>query len=196
VQISPSHFYTSALATASFVAQQTPGAAVFVMGAPALVSALHDEGCRIVDADDFADYVVVGETRSYDMHTIEAAIRSIRGGARLIGTNKDIFDRVGPNLIPSTGTLVAPIEIVTGRKAYFIGKPNPIIMNYALNSLGSTRAETVIIGDRMDTDIIAGMELGIDSVLVLSGVTAPSDLISFAYKPTVVLGGVKDLLEN
>ncbi|PRP74005.1 putative haloacid dehalogenase-like hydrolase, partial [Planoprotostelium fungivorum] len=102
----------------------------------------------------------------------------------------------GPNLIPSTGTLVAPIEIVTGRKAYFIGKPNPLIMSYAMNSIGTGRSETVIIGDRMDTDIIAGLELGIDSVLVLSGVTTKEDLITFGYKPTVVLGGVKDLLEK
>ncbi|PRP85902.1 putative haloacid dehalogenase-like hydrolase, partial [Planoprotostelium fungivorum] len=167
----------------------TPGASCFVIGAPALVSALHEQGCRVVDADDHVDYVVVGETRTYDMHTIEQAIRCIRAGARLIGTNKDIFDRVGPNLIPSTGTLVAPIEIVTGRKAYFIGKPNPLIMSYAMNSIGTGRSETVIIGDRMDTDIIAGLELGIDSVLVLSGVTTKEDLITFGYKPTVVLGG-------
>eukprot|EP01117_Protostelium_nocturnum_P010433 TRINITY_DN3756_c0_g1_i3.p1 TRINITY_DN3756_c0_g1~~TRINITY_DN3756_c0_g1_i3.p1 ORF type:complete len:242 (-),score=60.06 TRINITY_DN3756_c0_g1_i3:30-755(-) len=192
-EIPPQNFYTSALATASFVSSQTPGANVYAVGTQALTSALEEAGCTISDQN--VDYVVVGETKEYNFSMIETAVKQIRRGAKLIGTNKDIFDRVGGDVVPSTGTLVAPIEMITGKKAYFIGKPNPLIMSYAMDTLQTKRIDTVIIGDRMDTDIVAGLELGIDSVLVLSGVTTMEDLNGFSYKPTVILDGIKDILD-
>jgi NagD protein len=138
---------------------------------------------------------------------LERAVHHVRNGAKLIGTNRDIMDRVGTEVVPSTGALVAPIELMTNSKAYFIGKPNPLIVSYALQTLQTTHNDTVIIGDRMDTDIQAGMkeiqwffdsvgiEFGIDTVLVLSGVTNVNDLKYYGYKPKLVLNQVKDLLD-
>ena len=133
INIPPSYFFTSALATASFLDSQTPRGTAYVVGQPALVSALNSVGYSITD--DNPDYVVVGETKDYNFHMIERSVHHIRNGAKLIGTNKDLFDRVGTEFVPATGTLIAPIEIMTGTKAYFVGKPNPLIISHAMKTL-------------------------------------------------------------
>ena len=139
------------------------------------------------------DYVVVGETRSYSFEKLEKAINMVMGGAKLVGTNPDLTDPVEKGLAPATGALIAPIELATGRKAYFVGKPNPMMMRHALRYLGCRREDTAIIGDRMDTDIIAVINSDIDTVLVLSGVTSREDLQRFAYHHRYILDGVIDI---
>eukprot|EP01114_Cavostelium_apophysatum_P019718 TRINITY_DN6428_c0_g1_i1.p1 TRINITY_DN6428_c0_g1~~TRINITY_DN6428_c0_g1_i1.p1 ORF type:complete len:325 (-),score=14.94 TRINITY_DN6428_c0_g1_i1:29-1003(-) len=194
IKIPPSQFYTSALATAAFLHSQTPNGSAYVVGTSGLINALYNVGFSMNDINP--DYVVVGETRHYDFHMIERAAHHVRNGAKLVGTNRDIMDRVGTGFVPSTGALVAPIELMTNRKAYFVGKPNPLIMNRAMLTLGTSPADTVIIGDRMDTDIIAGLEAGIDTILVMSGVTTTEDLTSWPYKPSIVLDGVYSLFHS
>jgi len=189
----PAHrFYTSALATAAFLKSQTPLGSAFVIGSSGLQNALFDVGYTVNDVNP--DYVVVGETNHYSFHMIERAVFHVKNGSKLIGTNKDLMDRVGPTFVCSTGALVAPIELITNTKAYFVGKPNPLIMSRAMTTLKTSASETVIIGDRMETDVQAGLELGLDTVLLLSGVTQKEELKSFAFKPTLVLDGIKDLL--
>jgi NagD protein len=139
--------------------------------------------------DTNPDYVVVGETRNYNYERLERAVHLVRNGAKLIGTNPDLIDPTENGVVPATGALIAPIELATGSKAYFVGKPNPLMMRHALKRLGCRREETAIVGDRMDTDIIAGIESEIETVLVLSGVTSREDLHRFAYRPRYILGG-------
>jgi NagD protein len=194
VQAGEEHFYTSALATASFLASQHPHGSAYVIGEAGLMGALYEAGFSMDDVNP--DYVVVGDTRSYGYERIERAVELVRQGARLIGTNPDLTGPSERGLVPSTGALIAPIERATGRTAYFVGKPNPLMMRHALRRLGSRREETVIIGDRMDTDILSGIESEIDSVLVLSGVTRREDLGQFPYSPAYVLEGVGDIAEG
>jgi NagD protein len=189
--VSEDHFYTSALATASFLASQQPGGSAYVIGDAGLTNALYDAGFTMNNIDP--DYVVVGETRTYSYEKIETAVRLVHGGARLIGTNPDMTGPTERGIVPATGALIAPIELATGCKAYFVGKPNPLIMRHALKQLGCRREETAIIGDRMDTDIVAGIESDIETVLVLSGVAQRDDLKRFAYAPRYVLNGVGDV---
>ena len=141
------------------------------------------------------DYVVLGETRTYSFEKIEKAIALVRGGAKLIGTNPDTTGVTETGIMPATGALIAPIEIATGKKAYFVGKPNPLMLRHGLKLIGCHSEDIAFIGDRMDTDIIAGIESNVDTVLVLSGVTAVEDIQSFPYRPKYVLGGVGDLLK-
>ncbi len=192
LSIGEEHFYTSALATAMFLAAQRPGCSVYAIGEPGLINALYDAGLTMNEVSP--DYVVMGETRSYNYEKIERAIRLVLGGAKLIGTNPDLTGPAESGIVPATRALIAPIERATGKQAYYVGKPNPMMMRHALTLLGTEREETVIIGDRMDTDIIAGIETGIDSVLVLSGVTTPEEMESFPYRPTLVLEGVGDVV--
>lgn len=189
--VSDDHFYTSALATASFLASQQPGGSAYVIGDAGLTNALYDVGFTMNNVDP--DYVVVGETRTYSYEKIETAVRLVRQGARLIGTNPDMTGPTERGIVPATGALIAPIELATGCKAYFVGKPNPLIMRHALKQLGCRREETAIIGDRMDTDIVSGIESDIETVLVLSGVAQREDLKRFAYAPRYVLNGVGDI---
>ncbi len=191
IDVEESHFYTSAMATASFLASQKPGGSAYVIGQPGLTNALYESGFSMNDVNP--DYVVVGETPSYTYETIKKAVRLVCNGARLIGTNPDLTGPDESGVIPACGSLLAPIELATGRKAYFVGKPNPLMMRTGLQRLGCHREEAVIIGDRMDTDIIAGIESGIETILVLSGVTRREDLSAFAYGPDVVLAGVGDV---
>jgi NagD protein len=135
----------------------------------------------------------VGETRSYSYEKIERAVNLVRNGAKLIGTNPDLTDSMGKDIAPATGSLIAPIELATGIKAYFLGKPNPLMMRHGRKILGCNRKETAIVGDRMDTDIIAGIHSSIDTVLVLSGVTTQKDLKKFPYHPRYILSGVGDI---
>ncbi len=192
IHVSEDHFYTSALATAAFLASQKPGGTAFVIGEPGLVHALYQVGYTINDVNP--DYVVVGETRSYNYEQIRRAVRLVLNGARLIGTNPDVTGPVEDGIVPATRALVAPIELATGVQAYFIGKPNPLMMRQALQRLGARRQTTVIIGDRIDTDIRAGVESGIETVLLLSGVSKEEDLHRFAYRPDHVYSDLRALL--
>ncbi len=188
----PEHFYTSALATAAFLSTQMPGCSVYAIGEAGLLNALYEAGITMNDVNP--DYVVIGEAKAYTYDTITKAIRLVLGGARLIGTNPDTTGPTEGGLVPACGALVAPVEVATGRKAYYLGKPNPLMMRNALRRLGATREQTVIVGDRMDTDIIAGIESDIDTVLVLTGVTAREDIGRFPYRPRHVAAGVAELM--
>ena len=190
--VSPDHFYTSAMATAEFLSNQAPGCTAYVIGEAALSKALYDKGIYMNDINP--DYVVVGETRTYSFEKIERAINLVNSGAKLIGTNPDIVGPTERGLMPATGALIAPIEIATGKKAYFVGKPNPLMLRHGLKTLNCHSADIAFIGDRMDTDIIAGIESNIDTVLVLSGVTTREDIELFPYKPKYILNGVGDLI--
>ena len=143
--------------------------------------------------DHNPDYVVVGESRTYNFEKIEIAIRLVLKGAKLIGTNTDLTGPTEHGIAPACRALISPIEMATGRQAYFIGKPNPLIMRDALRRLGCKREDTVIVGDRMDTDIISGIESEIETILVLSGITAEEDLKNFPYRPGLILNGVGDI---
>jgi len=185
------HFYTSALATAAFLESQHAGGTAYVIGGNGLVNALYEAGFAMNDVNP--DYVVVGETHSYSYDTITLAINLVQRGARLIGTNPDLTGPGEHGLVPATGAIISPIELATGRKAYFVGKPNPLMMRQALKRLGCTREESLIVGDRMDTDIIAGIESEIDTILVLSGVSTLEDLPQFPYQPHFVMNNVGDI---
>lgn len=193
VEVDESHFYTSALATAGFLASQTPGGSAYVIGETGLTNALYEAGLTMNDMTP--DYVVVGETRSYSFEKIERAVRLVLGGARLIGTNPDLTGPTEAGIVPACGSLTSPITLATGRAPYFVGKPNPLMMRHALKRLECRREDAVIIGDRMDTDIMAGIESEIETVLVLSGVTAEDQIETFPYRPHHVFGGIGDLLK-
>ncbi len=191
IEVGEDHFITSGMATAHFIASQCPGGRVFAIGDSGLYQALYEAGLSIDESRP--DYVVVGETRSYSYEKIETAILLVLAGAKLIGTNPDLTGPTERGIGPACRALIAPIEMATGRQAYFIGKPNPLIMRHARTLLGCERNETVIIGDRMDTDIVAGIESGIDTVLVLSGITKESDLDRYPYKPHYILKDVSEI---
>lgn len=193
IDVEKEHFYTSALATSFFLHSQKPKGSAFVIGESGLLNALYDVGYRMNNVDP--DYVVMGETRSYSYEKIEQAVNLVIKGAKLIGTNPDVNGPIENGIAPATAALISPIEIATGKKAYFVGKPNPLMMRSALKKLQCQREETVIIGDRMDTDIIAGIESEIDTCLVLSGITAPEEIDHFAYGPHFVLNGVVDIIK-
>ncbi len=193
LKVSESHFYTSARATATFLASQKPGGSAYVIGDAGIINALYDEGYSINDNNP--DYVVVSESANYDYARICHATKLVLNGAKLIGTNPDLTGPIeGGQIVPATGALLAPIELATGAKAYYVGKPNPLMMRNALKKLGCQREETAIVGDRMDTDIIAGVEAEITTVLVLSGVTKREDISRFAYQPDYVFNGVGDVI--
>lgn len=184
LSVSEDHFYTSALATASFLATQCPGGSVYVIGEPGLVNALYDAGLSMNDYNP--DYVVFGETRSLSYEKIEHAVKLVQRGAKLIGTNTDLTAPSENGIVPACRALIAPIEMATGKSAYFIGKPNPLIMRHAIKKLGCHHAEVALIGDRMDTDIVAGIESELDTILVLSGVTSLETINLFPYRPTYI----------
>ncbi len=191
LEVDEDHFYTGALATARFIHSQSPGCSAYVIGAAGLVGALYEAGITIDDVDP--DYVIVGETNNYRYENIVHAVKLVRQGARLVATNSDITGPVEGGIVPACRALVAPIELATGKQAYFVGKPNPLMMRTGLKMLGVHSAEAVMIGDRMDTDVIAGIETGLETVLVLSGVTAREDIDQFAYRPGYILDGVGDI---
>mgnify|MGYP004471249699 FL=1 len=188
------HFYTSALATAEFLKQQAPGCSVFAVGEAGLTNALYDAG--IVMNDMNPDYVVIGEGRNYSLETLTKAVNLVLNGAKLIGSNSDVSGPIENGIAPACGALVAPIEIATGKQAYFCGKPNPLMMRTGLRLLGCHSEEAVIIGDRMDTDIIAGTESGVATVLVLSGISDKNTPSKYAYQPTVILSGVGEIVKE
>ncbi|QHI70026.1 HAD-IIA family hydrolase [Tichowtungia aerotolerans] len=195
LDVSEDHFYTSARATASFLASQKPGGSAYVIGDAGIINALYDEGLSINDSNP--DYVVVSESANYDYARICHATKLVNEGAKLIGTNPDLTGPTdGGLIIPATGALLAPIELATGSKAYYVGKPNPLMMRSALKKLKCRREETAIVGDRMDTDMIAGIEAEITTVLVLSGVTTRESIEQYAYGPDYILDGVGDIPPN
>jgi NagD protein len=191
LSVDESHFYTSALATARFLASQSPGCTAYIIGAPGLHNALYNVGITMNDVNP--DYVVVGETKNYTFDYITRAVHHVRNGARLIGTNPDMTGPTEEGIAPACRALIAPIELATGRSAYFIGKPNALMMRTGLRMLGVHSDEAVMIGDRMDTDILAGIETGLDTALVLSGVTSLEDVKTFPYRPKYIYDGVGDI---
>ena len=192
--VDESHFYTSALATAKFISGQKPGCSAYVIGAPGRVNALYDQGITMNSIDP--DYVIVGETSSYNYEMVVHASNLVRNGAKLIGTNTDLTGPVEDGVVPACRALISPIEMATGKKAYFVGKPNPLMMRTGLKMLGVHSAEAAMIGDRMDTDVIAGIETGLDTVLVLSGVTSLEDVNLYPYRPTYIFNGVGDVFSE
>jgi len=194
IEIGEDNFMTSALATASFLAGQHMGARVYVIGESGLISALNDKGFCSDHVNP--DYVIVGETRTYNYKQIEHAIRLVLRGAKLIGTNPDVTGPSEAGIVPACRALISPIELATDRKAYFIGKPNPLIMRHAIKKIKCRREDTLIIGDRMDTDIIAGIESEIETVLVLTGITAKDDLVQYPYQPDHILDCVADIIRE
>ncbi len=187
-------FYTSAMATAEFLSGQNPGCTAYVIGEAALTKALYDKKIYMNDVNP--EYVVVGETRTYNFEKIEKAIELVNKGAKLIGTNPDITGPTERGIMPATGSLISPIEIATGKKAYFVGKPNPLMLRHGLRMLNCHSNEIAFVGDRMDTDIIAGIESNIDTVLVLSGVTSREDIDKFPYRPKHILNSVADIIRQ
>ena len=194
LSVSADHFYTSAMATAEFLHSQMPGCTAYVIGEAALSKALYDKGIYMNDVDP--DYVVLGETRTYGFEKIERAIALVNRGAKLIGANPDTIGMTEKGVMPATGSLIAPIEIATGKKAYFVGKPNPVMLRHGMRMLDCHSADVAFIGDRMDTDIIAGIESNVDTILVLSGVTSKEDIDHFPYRPKYILNGVGDIVKD
>lgn len=191
LDIPADRIFTSAMATAQFLHWQRPRGTAFVIGESGVTSALHEAGYIITD--HAPDYVVLGETTSLNFESITKAIRLIAGGARFIATNPDSSGPAEDGIVPACGAMAALIERATGRSPLFIGKPAPLMMRSAMNHLGVHSQNTVMVGDRMDTDIIAGLQAGMDTILVLSGVTAPEAIDRFPYRPTWVLNSVADI---
>ena len=194
LKVDESHFYTSALATASFLASQKENCSAFVLGDAGLTNALYEKNISFNDVDP--DYVVIGETNNYNFENICKATNLVLKGARLIATNSDVTGPVENGIVPACKALVAPIELATERRAYFVGKPNPLMMRAALERFHDQdihSKDVAMIGDRMDTDIVIGIESGIDPILVLSGVTDREEIEKYPYRPRLVLNGVGDI---
>ena len=189
--LTEANFITSAMATATFLKSQRPGGSVWVIGGAGLTNALYNAGFSISETNP--DYVVVGKTKNYNFDLIRKASRLIQGGARFIATNPDVVDPTEDGLEPACGSLLAPIELATGRKPYVVGKPNSLMMLIARKQLGAHASETIMIGDRMDTDIVGGLEAGMTTCLVLSGVTDRAMIDTFPYRPDHVFGTIGDI---
>ncbi|MBA9005776.1 MULTISPECIES: HAD-IIA family hydrolase [Thermomonospora] len=192
LQVPPTAIWTSALATAKFLDDQRPGGSAYVIGESGLTTALHEAGYVLTDLDP--DYVVLGETRTYSFSQITKAIRLIERGARFIATNPDPIGPSHEGSLPACGAVAAMISKATGVAPYFVGKPNPLMMRSALNAVEGHSESTVMIGDRMDTDVVAGMEAGLRTILVLTGVTRSADVDRYPYRPTRVLPSIADVI--
>ncbi len=186
--------WTSALATARFLADQRPKGTAYVLGEAGLSTALYEAGYTQTDRNP--DYVIIGETRTYSFERIQRAIRLIAGGARFIATNPDPTGPSSEGPVPATGAVAALISRATGVDPYYVGKPNPLMMRSALNAIDAHSEETVMIGDRMDTDIVAGLEAGMQTVLVLTGITDRDMAERFPFRPTRILDSVADLVDE
>jgi NagD protein len=192
IDVPAESIWTSALATAQFLDGQRPGGTAYVIGEAGLTTALHDIGYVLTDIDP--DYVVLGETRSYSFTAITRAIRLVDAGSRFIATNPDPTGPSHEGALPATGSVAALITKATGVEPYFVGKPNPLMMRSALNAVGGHSESTAMIGDRMDTDIVSGMEAGLETVLVLTGVTSRAMVDRFPYRPSRIVDSVADLV--
>ncbi len=185
--------WTSALATADFLSSQLPAGSAFVVGEAGLTTALHEVGYTLTDTDP--DYVVLGETRTYSFEAITRAIRLVERGARFIATNPDVTGPSPEGSLPATGAVAALITKATGAEPYFVGKPNPMMFRSAMNRIEAHSESTTMIGDRMDTDIVAGIEAGLDTILVLTGSTRASDVTKFPFRPGRVLDSIADVID-
>jgi NagD protein len=193
IEVEERHVFTCAMATARFLAHQKPNGTAYVIGEGGLLNALHSNGYSIVDHDP--DYVVVGEGRAFNFEMIETAVRMIEKGAKLVATNLDPNCPTQHGIRPGCGAIVAMLETATGRKAFSVGKPSPVMMRVARNELGLSADERTMIGDTMETDILGGVQMGYRTVLVLSGSTRQEDLASYAYRPDCIVQSVADLCD-
>ncbi len=193
LNIPEENIWTSAMATAAFLKHQPGDKTAFVIGEVGLTTALHEAGFVLTDVDP--DFVVLGETRNYSFEAITTAIRLIIDGARFIVTNPDATGPSKDGILPATGAVAAMITAATNRQPYVVGKPNPMMFRSAMNRIEAHSETTAMIGDRMDTDIVAGMEAGLLTVLVLTGVTTAADVETYPFRPDLMLGGVADLVE-
>ncbi|WP_019147540.1 HAD-IIA family hydrolase [Timonella senegalensis] len=193
IEVPESAIWTSALATAKFCADQIPNGSAYAIGEAGLTTALYEAGYTLTESAP--DYVVLGETRTYSFEAITKAIRLINGGARFICTNPD---PTGPSIegpLPATGAVAALITRATGREPYFVGKPNPMMFRSALNRIDAHSETTAMIGDRMDTDVVAGIEAGLQTYLVMTGSTKASDVNKYPFRPSEVKDSIADLIE-
>jgi NagD protein len=186
--------WTSALATAQFLDDQRPGGTAYVIGEAGLTTALHEVGYILTDHQP--DYVVLGETRTYSFEAITTAIRLINGGARFIATNPDATGPSNEGALPACGSVAALISKATGVEPYFVGKPNPMMMRSALNNISAHSETTAMIGDRMDTDVLCGLEAGLMTILVLTGISTADEVGRFPYRPSRVVASVADLIDE
>lgn len=194
LDIEPERIWTSATATAKFLSQQAGEASAYVIGEAGLTTALHEIGWILTDADP--DFVVLGETRTYSFEALTTASNLIRRGSRFIATNPDLTGPGPRGVVPATGSVAAMITAVTGMEPYYVGKPNPVMMRSALNNIGAHSDNTVMIGDRMDTDVKSGLEAGMRTVLVRSGISDDAEIARYPYRPTAVFGSVADLVDR
>jgi NagD protein len=185
--------WTSALATAAFLADQLPGGSAYVIGEAGLTTALHEAGYTLTDVAP--DFVVLGETRTYSFEAITKAVRLILGGARFIATNPDVTGPSAEGPLPATGSVAAMITKATGHEPYFVGKPNPMMFRSALNRIEAHSESTVMVGDRMDTDVVAGIEAGLETILVLTGSTTIDDVERYPFRPSRVLPSIAEAVE-
>jgi NagD protein len=194
LEVEEESIWTSALATADFLEDQRPGGTAFAVGESGLTTALYQAGYTLTDRDP--DYVVLGETRTYSFERITQAIRLIHDGARFIATNPDPTGPSPDGPLPATGSVAALMTRATGVAPYFVGKPNPLMMRSALNVLQAHSETTAMVGDRMDTDIVAGLEAGLETILVLSGVTQADETERFPYRPSRIVDSIADLVDE
>jgi NagD protein len=194
LEVPEESIWTSALATARFLEDQRPGGSAFVIGEAGLTTALHTAGYTLTDRDP--DYVILGETRTYSFERITAAIRLIAGGSRFIATNPDTVGPSADGPLPACGSVAALISRATGVEPYFVGKPNPLMMRSALNALDAHSETTAMIGDRMDTDVVSGLEAGLETILVLTGVTSRDEAERHAYRPSRIVESVAELVDE
>jgi NagD protein len=193
LQVPEESIWTSALATADFLSHQMPGGSAYVIGEAGLTTALYEAGYTLTDTAP--DYVVLGETRTYSFEAITRAIRLIGEGARFIATNPDVTGPSPEGPLPATGSVAAMITRATGAEPYFVGKPNPMMFRSAMNRIEAHSETTVMVGDRMDTDVVAGIEAGLETVLVLSGSTQVADIKRFPFRPGRVCDSIADVIE-
>jgi len=194
LEVPEASIWTSALATARFLDDQRPNGSAFVIGEAGLTTALHDAGYTLTER--MPDYVVLGETRTYSFERITRAIRLIDGGARFIATNPDPTGPSPDGALPATGSVAALITRATGVDPYYVGKPNPLMMRSALNAIDAHSETAAMIGDRMDTDVVSGLEAGLHTILVLTGVTTRADAERHPFKPSRIVESVADLLDD
>ena len=191
LEVPAARIFTSAMATARFLQSQKPDGTAFVIGESGLTEAVHSVGYVITDHNP--DYVVLGETTTYNIELITQAIRLVAAGARFIATNPDTSGPAEGGLVPACGAMAALIETASGVSPFFVGKPNPLMMRTALNYLDVHSEDTVMVGDRMDTDIVAGVESGMETILVLTGVTRREDALRYPYQPTRIVESVAEI---
>ena len=194
LEVPEERIWTSAMATANFLDGQRPQGSAFVVGETGLTTALHAIGYTLTDRSP--DYVVLGETRTYSFEHISRAIRLVAAGARFIATNPDPIGPTPDGPLPATGSVAALISRATGVEPYFVGKPNPLMMRSALNAIDAHSESSAMVGDRMDTDVVSGLEAGMHTVLVLTGITSRAEAERFPYRPSRIVDSIADLVDE